>query len=94
MTMSRWALLGLTAVAAFLAANLPALFHGAILNQHPVRIAGALLGGFTLLFALSWLVAGIVYLATWGKASRTVMAITSVLVSIVVGLLTFRGLRM
>jgi hypothetical protein len=90
--MSRLTLILVTMAASLIGAAWPPLLHGAIFYQHPVRIAGSLLGGFLALFVISLAVAGVVYLLSWRKASRGALAYTCVLVSAFMSFFSYKGL--
>jgi hypothetical protein len=85
-------LFGISAIAAFLGSAMPVIAHFGISTLINVRGIGGLLGGFIIMLALSWFVAGAVYLVSWGRVSREGLAIACVITSGVVGYFSYLGI--
>ena len=72
--MSRFVLFLVVTVAALASALLPGLIHGGIFHENPIVAAAQIATGFAFALALGYAAVGVVWLATWGRASRSVTA--------------------
>ena len=64
---------------------------GNLASQAATRVLGMLAGQILMVFGISWAVAGLVLLCTWGRVSRDGLVIIAILTSSLIAFLSYRG---